>query len=321
MKNKLSKHLVGEAIFALCMASCAGAVMAQDRTTDDVPREKQNKDSAFSAEASIGVEYDSNINVDEIDNNTGSDDIAAALDVDLEYDIDLSSDTVLSLGYNFSQTLHDDFTNFDLQTHFASADLSHDFGDVEPGVAYRFIHSRLGGDGFLTMHQVSPYVSAFLSDNLYARADYTYSDKNFLGRIDRDSKNHAGGADFYYFVNGVKTYFVAGYKYANENAVDPQFDYDAHQFKLRFSQRFPIASREAELKLGWRYETRNYDNVTPAIGVPRDDDRHRLQAELEVPINDTFFVRTDYEYGDYSSNLPTADYMQHLVGVYLGAKF
>jgi len=159
-------------------------------------------------------------------------------------------------------------------------------------------------------------VSAFLSEKFFARADYTYSDKNFLGRIDRDAENHAGGVDFYYFVDGVKTYLVAGYKYANENAVDPQFDYDAHQFKLRFSQRFPVGSRDAELKLGWRHEARNYDNITPAIGVVRDDDRHRLQAELEVPSTDVFFARAEYEYGDYSSNLPTADYSQHLLGVH-----
>lgn len=321
MGNFLPMKLVAPVALAASLSVWTSAAIAQDRSGEEVPREKQDKDSPFSAEFSVGLEYDSNINVDEIDNNTGSNDKAAAINADLEYDLDLSSDTVLSLGYNFSQTLHDDFTNFDLQTHFVSADLSHDFGDVEPGIAYRFIHSRLGGDGFLTMHQISPYVSAFLSEKLFARADYTYSDKNFLGRIDRDAENHAGGVDFYYFVDGVKTYLVAGYKYANENAVDPQFDYDAHQFKLRFSQRFPVGSRDAELKLGWRYEARNYDNITPAIGVVRDDDRHRLQAELEVPITDVFFARAEYEYGDYSSNLPTADYSQHLLGVHLGAKF
>jgi Surface lipoprotein assembly modifier len=321
MGNFLPMKLVVPVALAASLSVWTSAAIAQDRSGEEIPREKQDKDSPFSAEFSVGLEYDSNINVDEIDNNTGSNDKAAAINADLEYDLDLSSDTVLSLGYNFSQTLHDDFTNFDLQTHFVSADLSHDFGDVEPGIAYRFIHSRLGGDGFLTMHQISPYVSAFLSEKLFARADYTYSDKNFLGRADRDAENHAGGVDFYYFVDGVKTYFVAGYKYANENAVDPQFDYDAHQFKLRFSQRFPVGSRDAELKLGWRYEARNYDNITPAIGVARDDDRHRLQAELEVPITDVFFARAEYEYGDYSSNLPTADYSQHLLGVHLGAKF
>jgi hypothetical protein len=321
MRNSLPMKFVAPVALAAILSGCTSAAIAQDRPDADVPREKQDKDNPFSAEFSIGLEYDSNINVDEIDNNTGSNDKAAVLNADLEYDFDISSTTEFSLGYNFSQTLYDDFTNFDLQTHFASADLSHDFGDVEPGIAYRFIYSRLGGDGFLSMHQVSPYISAFLSKKIYARADYTYSDKNFIGRVDRDAENHAGGADLYYFVNGVKTYLVAGYKYANENAVDPQFDYDVHQFKFRFSQRFPVGPRDAELKLGWRYESRNYDNVTSSIGIARDDDRHRLQAELEVPITDVFFARAEYEYGDYSSNLPIADYSQHLFGVHLGAKF
>jgi len=304
---------------AICVymitAAAAAPAFAQQAGTEE------RLDSPFSVELSAGAEYDSNVSVGEIDNNTGADDFAAVIDLDLEFEKDVTENTEISAGYSFSQSLHDQFTNFDIQTHFASAGVSHDFGAFDAGAAYRYIYSRLGGAGFLQIQQIEPYATRFFGKKLFIRAAYTYTDKNFKNRIDRDAMVHAGGADVYYFLNGVRTYFVAGYKYENENAVDPQFDFRAHHIKARFSQRIRMGKRDAKLKLGWRYESRNYSSITPSIGAIRDDNRHRLQAELEVPLTDHFFGLVEYEYSDYSSNLPSADYTQNLAGVRLGARF
>ena len=278
-------------------------------------------DPPFNVDISVGAEYDSNISVNEIDTNTNADDVAAVIDADLEFETEIASDTELSLGYSFSQSLHADFTAFDVQSHFASAELSHDFGSFDLGAAYRFIYTRLGGDGFLVMQQFSPYFAKFFGKKFFLRADYTYTDKDFENRTDRDSKVHAGGADLYFFLNGVRTYLVAGYKYEDEDAVDPQFDYQSHNIKARFSQRIAIGKRDAKLKLGWRYETRDYSSITPSIGVVRDDDRHRFQAELEIPVTDRIYTTLEYEYADYSSNLPSADYTQSVAGARLGVRF
>jgi hypothetical protein len=153
------------------------------------------------------------------------------------------------------------------------------------------------------------------------RADYTFTDKNFHNRVDRDAEVHAGGADVYYFLNGVRTYFVVGYKYEDEDAVADQFDFKAHNIKVRFAQRFPLGSRDAKFKIGWRYENRDYSAVTPSIGAIRDDERNRFQAELETPFTDRIFGQLEYEYSDFSSNLPSANYKQHLASARLGVKF
>jgi len=281
----------------------------------------EQRNNPFSFEVSAGAEYDSNVSVDAIDVNTAADDYAAVLDAKIGFDSEISENTEFKLGYSFSQSLHGEFTNFDIQSHFASADVSRDFGGFDLGTAYRIAYSRLGGAGFLTLQQVSPYASTFLTKKIFLRAAYTYTDKNFENRIDRDSTVHAGGADIYYFVNGVRTFFVTGYKYESEDALDSQFDFDSHHFKIRFSQRFLIGQRSAKLKIGWRYEVRDYSSITPSIGILRDDDRHRFQAELEIPITDRIFGSLEYEYSDYSSNLPSADYNQNLAGVRLGARF
>lgn len=309
-------NVTGRSICVMVLASSPFAY-AQDDGVDIVDR----RDSPFSVGVSVGAEYDSNISVNELDANTSADDVAAVIDADLDFETEIASDTELSLGYSFSQSLHADFTDFDLQSHFASAGLSHDFGSVDVGGAYRFIYTRLGGDDFLVIQQASPYVSKFFGRKLFVRADYTYTDKNFQSQIARDAEVHAGGADVYYFLNGVRTYFIAGYKFEDEDAVDPQFDYQSHNIKLRFSQRIAVGDRDLKLKLGWRYETRDYSSITPSIGVIRDDNRHRFQSDLEIPITDHIYMQLEYEYADFSSNLPAADYTQSVAGARLGVRF
>ncbi|GAB4149004.1 MAG: hypothetical protein Tsb0016_20180 [Sphingomonadales bacterium] len=284
-------------------------------------RAQSQEKSPFSFDVSVGAEYDSNITVDELDQETGEDDIAAIIEAEAEYKKGLSENTDIAVSYSFSQSLHDEFTDFDLQSHFASIDLVHDFGSFDLGGAYRFVYASLGGDGFLTFQQLSPYVSSFLSEKLFVRAEYSYTDKAFKNRIDRDSDVHAFGADLYYFINGVRTYLVFGYKFETEDAVASQFDFDGHNFKVRLSQRFKVAGRDAQLKLSWRYEARNYSGITPSIGVERDDDRHRLQADLELPISDRFYTAIEYTYTNFSSNLAAADYTQNLLTARLGYRF
>ncbi|MEZ5894076.1 MAG: hypothetical protein R3C58_13150 [Parvularculaceae bacterium] len=296
-------------------ALLAGAAHAESNSGEE------RFDSPFTVEVSAGVEYDSNVSVNEVDNNTGADDFAAVIDADVEFETKLSEETQLQFGYSFSQSLHEEFTNFDLQSHFGSAELSHDFGGFDMGAAYRLIYTRLGGDGFMLMQQFSPYFSKFFGKKLFLRADYTYTDKNFENRTDRDAKVHAGGADFYYFFNGVRTYFVLGYRYENEDATDDQFDFSSNNLKARIAQRIPFGSRDAKLKLGYRYESRDYSSITPSISAIRDDTRHRFQAELEIPLTDRLYALAEYEHAAFSSNLPSADYDQDLASLKLGVRF
>lgn len=311
---------------AVAIAPLVTIALAQTPNRDDKLRDGPSIDFEIAA----GVEYDDNISVSQIDVNTGADDFAAVIDADLDVGLPLGPRTELDLGYGFSQSLHFDFTDFDLQSHLVTADLSHDFTAFEVGAAGRLAYSRLGGDKFLTMTQFNPYVAKFLGDLLYIRAGYTLSDRNFaetaaippaLPPPTRDAKNHAYGGDVYFFIDGVKSYVVAGYEREREKADSDPFDYRGDNFRVRFAQRFDIGGKDARLSLGFHHERRDYDNVTPAIAVARDDKRNRFQAELEMPIAGPAFARLEFEHGDYKSNLPSADYEQNLVSLRLGFNF
>src|SRR3990167_124613 len=303
------------------MMTAAFAVCAGDALAADPEAAKKSSGPSFDIEIAAGVDYDSNVSVNQLDANTGVDDFAAALDADFDFSTPLGPDTELQLGYGFSQSLHFDLTAFDLQSHLATADLSHDFGLAEIGAAYRFAYSRLGGDPFLTMHQVNPYISKFIGKTLYVRGGYTYTDKNFEEPATSDATNDSFGGDVYLFLNGVKSYLVGGYEREIEKAVSDEFDFHADNFRVRFAQRFPFGAGDAELSLGYRFEDRNYDNQTPSILAVRADERHRFQADLEIPLTKRAFARLEFEHGDYKSNLPSADYKQDLAGVRLGLRF
>lgn len=309
----------------LIMTAALSALTATANAETD--RNKPSSGPSVDVEIAAGVDYDSNISVNQLDTNTGADDFAAALELDFGVTVPAGLNTELQFGYGFSQSLHFEQSDFDLQSHLATVDLSHDFHVVEVGAAYRFAYSRLGGDPFLTMHQINPYVSKFIGKTVYLRAGYTFADKNFEEPVvipapaTRDAKNNAFGGDVYFFLNGVKSYIVGGYEREVEKAVSDEFDFHADNFRVRLAQRFPLGSRDAELSLGYKREDRDYDNVTPSIAAVRSDKRNRFTADLEVPITDNIFTRFEFEHGDYNSNLPSADYKQDLAGARLGLRF
>ena len=123
----------------------------------------------WSFEVSAGVEHDSNVSVNELDSTTGADDVALRLRAEVDFEAKIAPETEVKFGYTISDKRYDQFTNFDLQTHIFSGTLSHDFGPATAGVTARYIDASLGGDGFQSITQISPYVSGF-ARRLYARA-------------------------------------------------------------------------------------------------------------------------------------------------------
>ncbi len=272
-------------------------------------------------EASAGAEYDSNISVIQLDTATAAGDIAAVFDATIEVEGDLAPGTTLRAGYDFSQSLHADFTNFDLQTHRASAGFSQDLGKITFDLDYSFVDASLGRKGFLTINRIAPALSGFIGKTLFWRLEYVYTDKNFTNRTARDAKVNAGSISLYYFLDGTRSYWTLRYRYEDENAVAPEFDFRGHEIRLRYTRRFPVAGQDSRLRLTARYEKRNYRAITPSIGVVRDDDRYRFNAEWRIPLTRHLFFLAEYEFASFVSNLPSADFNQHLVSGKLGVTF
>ena len=271
-------------------------------------------ETELSGALGLGYEYDSNVAVDELDRASNLGDNALVSSLDLALDSDLTDSTAASLSYDYSRVDYQSFDTLSRETHMLGANLSSDWGAVTTGINYFYIAALLDGDDFLTYQRISPSLSGFVSKRWFLRGAYVHGEKDVSRRRGRNAINDGLELDSYYFWRGLIRYFNIGYNYRTENSQADRFDYDAHQVKIRFVQRFELGDRLATVELGLRHEVRDYTGITPSIGEERDDDRTRFKIEMEVPFGEHIQWLVYAGYSDYVSNLPAADYEQSLVG-------
>jgi hypothetical protein len=226
-----------------------------------------------------------------------------------------------TLGYNFNDTSHSEFSAFDLTIHRISADLAYDFGALDLGLLYHDIHARLDDDGFLDIQQVNPYVSYMMNKRLLLRAGYAHSEKDFLTNAERIADNDGLSVDGYWFVDGLNRYVVMGLKVDREDAVDSQFDYRSDRIKLQFSQRFEAWGKPVTMKLRTQYDVRDYDNVTESIGERREDKRSRAGVSTELALTEWLEVEGVAELANNQSNLASVDFSEKVYTLNLSASF
>ncbi len=270
-------------------------------------------EQSWSAEASAGLRYDSNVVIEEADVTSEDGDGAAVLDLSLDYEIDLGPETSLEFGYGFGLLKYFELGDFDRQIHNFTVDLQRDFGMLDVGVTYGLYHARLDGDGFLTLNRASPYISFAPSAESFLRFSYAYSDHDLIGRSARDAEAHQGYADFYYFFDGIDRYLRLGYEYETRDAVDTQFSFDGHSMKADLVTAVPFGGRDANFSIGYLFEQRDYEGIAPSIAARRDDTRHTLSGELEVELGGPWFTMLEYRYRDAASNLAIADYQEQRI--------
>lgn len=273
-------------------------------------------DKQWSLLGRAGAEYDSNVTVSEVDVDTGDSDVAAIFEVEGTFEVTPGTDTALEFGYDFYQSLYADLSQFDLQSHSLSAMLDHEFGNFDADMTYRFSTTSLGGDGFLDIHNIAPTVGFFAIDTVYVSAGYSYLDKNFKTDNARDADQNGVMATAYYFFDEAESFVSLGIRLEWENARGDEFDYDGYLLSARY--KTVLGNSDAEIRLGYDFLSRDYSKITPSIGVERDDERHTLTGRAQVPLIGKLNGRLEYKYVDASSNLPSADYNEHIVQLSFG---
>lgn len=267
----------------------------------------------------LGFESDSNVSVIEIDTQTAEGDVAAVTDFGLAWSGDLAENTGFKLSYDLGVDQFETFDNFNTTTHRFSGELDRSFGEARTGVIGNYVASRLGGDAFINLTRLSPYAQTYLADRQYlVRGSYIYTDKDFVGRVDRDAEVHAVGAELYRFFDGAKQYVLIGVRLTSEDTVADEFDFDATLIRAAAVQRFDLFGLSSRFRVGGRWQARDYQNITPSIGEVREDDRYRAEASVETDITDRFFIRGEIRYNNNVSNLPGADFDETIATIGIG---
>jgi tetratricopeptide (TPR) repeat protein len=264
----------------------------------------------------VGIEFDDNVTVPEIDASSGEGDAAFVADLAGSYRFLDTERASFEAGYDFEQSLHFELSDADLRSHGLWVDGAHALGAVEAGLGYRFSTSSLGGDGFLNLHEVRPRLDATVRPGWTAELAVGYLHKNFLESSyrDRDAHHVSAGVENFFLLADRKIRMNAGLRFEAEDARGAEFDHLG--FSLGGGLHVPFEWRgEWALDLAWRLRLRDYSNQTPSIGEARLDLDHGVGVALVRRITRHVEARLDYRFTGADSNLPAADYLDNTAGL------
>ena len=280
------------------------------------------KSTTYELDISAGFLYDSNVSLDEIDLTSRRGDQATIIRAGVSVDHQFSDKIDGSVGYSISDKSYDEFSEFDLRTGLLSASIDGKVADkTKLGLQLNHADSQLNGDDYLQLTKVSPNLSWFLSKSQYLRISIDYTDKSFDGRPTRDAEDVGLGVDWYYFLNSTKNYFVFGYDFNQEDAIDNAFDFSGNTFKFSWINKPEFIGLNSKFRLGFRYEIRDYDDPISGDGVTsRSDDRLRLFSKFEITPVKNVVVELEYEYSDFESTEDVFTYDQDILLLKVGLK-
>jgi hypothetical protein len=275
-------------------------------------------------EVEAGVRYDSNVSVDATDQTTSIGDVAATFALESGFRLVDEKHTRVEIGYDFSQSLYQDVTSLNYQTHNPELNAWTKLGDIKLGINYGYTNALLDDHFFLEQHSVMPSLAATLSDELLVTLSYRYTDKNFnFDDNGRDARAQQPNVELmYYFDKPKRGYFSLSGGYVTEDAADAEFDYGGMTGRATVQLPFDLAGLESKLKLSYTYQIRDYDDPTSTpSGALREDDRHTLRARGEVELTEELTAIADFRFVDRNSNLVTADYSENIVNGSLRYEF
>ena len=274
----------------------------------------------FSLGLEAGVTYDSNVGVAGV-GQSGDSDIAYHFGLDAGVEFGLTDTVTFNAAYGFSIDQYQDFSAFSQQNHSILAGLQAQLNDVTLGFTYSYIATLLDGDSFLNMQVISPSISGFVSDTVYLRAAYTRHEKDFDTLNARDASSDIGNLDAFIFFDEYRSFVNLRATVEQEDANGSRFDYGGYGAGAFLNLTVDGFGRENTLELGVSYRNRDYESITPSIGTTRQDEKLELEVALEVPLTEMVNIRGGYKNVSRTSNLPVADYNEHIVSFLLGLEF
>ncbi|MGV1098673.1 surface lipoprotein assembly modifier [Thiovibrio sp. JS02] len=301
MKRVKEQQLAGSLAFILMAVGLTASSAAAGEAKD------------WSLTLGAGFEYDDNLSVEEQDLVSDQSDTAAVFELEGGYRFGEKFPGNPEITYNFYQSLYDDYSEYDLQSHTLSLAGEEEFGKATAGLDYSYSYTTLDSDGFLQTHGLTPGLGYALTSQVYLHGSYIFLDKDFRqsGNNPRDAVNNSLGADlFYFFRENQKDFLQLGYRLEDENASGSEYEYQGQILKVSVQMVF---AEETLLRLAYKYNLKDYDNITESIGVEREDTRQAFQVTVSRPLYGRLFGRLDYQHLMNDSNLPATDYTENII--------
>lgn len=305
---------------------CFAAVLAVLLAAGFAGQAAAQQQKRWSVFGGLGFEYDDNVTTDEIDNTSNLSDTALLIDFGGTYRPAFGDAYGLEVGYDFSQSLHEDLDDFDLQTHSLSASVEREVSSWDLGLTYLYSRTFLGGDDFLGIHSLTPTAGRSITDRWYLSLRYGFQAKDFIqSRNDpRDALNNGLTLDNFIFFDQSRSYLSLGYRIEDEDTDGDQFDYTGHFLHARAKLRVPVealARWNPVLNLAYEFSKKDFSSVTPSIGAERDDERVTISAKLSADVTGHVNTSLGVEHIEAVSNLPSSDFDETIVTFRVGVEY
>jgi hypothetical protein len=275
----------------------------------------------FDFKASAGYQHDSNVNMADLDTNTGEADDALLLELGFDGKLPVNDKLSFTLGYGYTSTAYQTYSDFDLAIHHLGAAAEYRFTGFNAGLSVDRFAAQLDGEGYLDLTQVAPSLSHFFGERLYVRGSYIVAEKSYAAYPARDADNDALRADVYVLFNGMQRFLAFSYVMDSEDAFAGEFDYDGLRSTIAYGHRLEFGRTNFDLKAHLQFGSRDYVSVTESIGVPRRDESFRTGLTAAIPVSEHLELRGEAEYAKTDSNFDAANFDETVYSVNAGMKF
>ncbi|MBB1437767.1 DUF560 domain-containing protein [Shewanella sp. SG41-4] len=274
---------------------------------------------SFSGKAKAGMEYQSNVNISELEQASGESDTAVVLDAQVDLGWQVSDNFRVDSGYSINDKQYKTASDYDSRLQLAFVDASYAMSSTTVGANIYHAQADLDSSDFLTLNQVSVYTMHTLTDSWFMRPSLMRADKQFTQLAERDADSYTASLDSFWFFNQGQRFLSVGATYEDEDTQSPIFSYSAIGIKARISNQFSLWQVQNKIQFGAKVSQRDYKTQTD--GSSRDDVHQQYDAKWEINISQHWAVLTSVEYGDFQSTVDSADYDETRAGLMLQASF
>ncbi|MDA0707851.1 MAG: surface lipoprotein assembly modifier [Proteobacteria bacterium] len=284
----------------------------------------QQGELPLSLSVNAGIESDSNLTVDAIDNTSNVGDEAFVLDASVGYEFIDDDKYGLSAGYNFYLNNHQDLDAFDMTIHGFNLDSRHTINSVDLGLTYIYNTIRLGGDSFMDINTFRPNIGYLTAGNkIYLIGAFEFQKQKFkqVNLMGRNATQKSGYLKAIYLMGDERT-LTAGYTYSDHNTSQREYGYTGHTFDISTKLPMHVMNRETTIRAGYRIQSRGYNDESLLYDTEvRSDKRHTLSTSWQVPIKSGFSVKAEFEHLNSISTFAPVDYVENIWTLTVGWEY
>jgi hypothetical protein len=194
-------------------------------------------------------------------------------------------------------------------------------GDTPTFLGARFDYDYLdvGSDPYLQRFGFNPTVTVLDTDLITTLYQFRYTRFDFKRQnafentvFDADSDNYLLGITRQWEFPVKRLFLSGGYLYDYNASQGGNFDYNGHQLQLGLIYQIPGTDYMQINASGTTY-FRGYVNDDATFGYKRDDVEYLANVSLLYEFADDWYASLGYTLDRNDSNLPTSDYIRHMV--------